>query len=92
MKRVANATLFYHIRKRLLAVGLAYAHPCACRRQASLLRITYPLTCRWQAIKQIISKWLLKASFQDHLEIICLSLLSDSNQRPRDYKSRALAN
>ena len=22
----------------------------------------------------------------------CLSLLSDSNQRPRDYKSRALAN
>ena len=23
---------------------------------------------------------------------ICLSLLSDSNQRPRDYKSRALAN
>ena len=23
---------------------------------------------------------------------LCLSLLSDSNQRPRDYKSRALAN
>ena len=27
-----------------------------------------------------------------HFGIIYLSLLSDSNQRPRDYKSRALAN
>ena len=26
------------------------------------------------------------------LKLIVLSLLSDSNQRPRDYKSRALAN
>ena len=27
-----------------------------------------------------------------HSSLIFLSLLSDSNQRPRDYKSRALAN
>ena len=28
----------------------------------------------------------------DPSQILSLSLLSDSNQRPRDYKSRALAN
>ena len=34
----------------------------------------------------------LNAFFLDLLYILFLSLLSDSNQRPRDYKSRALAN
>ena len=34
----------------------------------------------------------LKANFRLQMKNELLSLLSDSNQRPRDYKSRALAN
>ena len=37
-----------------------------------------------------------KQNYEKHSTLCCkqhfLSLLSDSNQRPRDYKSRALAN
>ena len=36
--------------------------------------------------------WKLPVSFPPLLASTFLSLLSDSNQRPRDYKSRALAN
>ena len=46
--------------------------------------------CRRQAYKKIFN-YHLKASFRWPLKISS-SLLSDSNQRPRDYKSRALAN
>ena len=33
-----------------------------------------------------------KKEFHNYVKLSFLSLLSDSNQRPRDYKSRALAN
>ena len=56
---------------------IGFAHPCA---------------CRGQAIKEIVSTSHLKVNFQMTGGDISLSLLSDSNQRPRDYKSRALAN
>ncbi len=34
----------------------------------------------------------MKSTLFSWLLLFILSLLSDSNQRPRDYKSRALAN
>ena len=34
----------------------------------------------------------LENELSDDILFLFLSLLSDSNQRPRDYKSRALAN
>ena len=34
----------------------------------------------------------MKSTLLGWLLLFILSLLSDSNQRPRDYKSRALAN
>ena len=47
--------------------------------------------CQWQAFKQLAGKS-LESKLSDDFPAIRLSLLSDSNQRPRDYKSRALAN
>ena len=47
--------------------------------------------CRRQAFKQLAGKS-LESKLSDDFPANCLSLLSDSNQRPRDYKSRALAN
>ena len=44
-----------------------------------------------QAIKEMQGKS-LESKLSDDFPSISLSLLSDSNQRPRDYKSRALAN
>ncbi len=44
-----------------------------------------------QAIKEMHGKS-LESKLSDDFPCISLSLLSDSNQRPRDYKSRALAN
>ena len=37
-------------------------------------------------------EYLMKSTLLGWLLLFILSLLSDSNQRPRDYKSRALAN
>ena len=44
-------------------------------------RVT-PQICKYKKTRQNLKSCL----------VIILSLLSDSNQRPRDYKSRALAN
>ncbi len=48
---------------------------------------------------KIIQEQITKKAFRQlsecffiRIDILLLSLLSDSNQRPRDYKSRALAN
>ena len=54
-------------------------------------RIGYPMPCRGQAIKEKAGKS-LESKLSDDFPAFSLSLLSDSNQRPRDYKSRALAN
>ena len=49
-------------------------------------------TCRWQAFKAFIFSLSIESELSLPSQMKFLSLLSDSNQRPRDYNSRALAN
>ena len=64
--------------------------------QGSALPLSYnSKTCgqRWIRTTEGVSQQIYSLPHLATLVFaLCLSLLSDSNQRPRDYKSRALAN
>ena len=62
-----------------------------CRGQARDAGLDIRCPAGWQAIKEKAGKS-LESKLSDDFPAFSLSLLSDSNQRPRDYKSRALAN
>ena len=61
------------------------------RKASCRIGFAHPLACRWQAFKDNL-RMASENKFSFPIRRLSLSLLSDSNQRPRDYKSRALAN